>query len=69
MSKMIAGGAIGWKVGKAKDSTTFELDDTKTYYSGEAFVTSLSLSAGNNEVASCSITLTGSGAITKNPTD
>lgn len=66
MEKMIAGGAIGWKVGKATDSTDFALDTSKPYYSGEAFVTSLSLSAGNNEIASCSITLTGSGAITKN---
>lgn len=66
MEKMIAGGAIKWKVGKSSDTTDFTLDSTSTYYSGEAFVTSLSLSAGNNEVASCSITLTGSGAITKN---
>lgn len=41
------------------------LDTGSTYYSGDAIVTSVSLEAGNNEVATCSITLTGSGAITK----
>ncbi len=67
MELMVASNqAVAWTVGNAVDRDTFALDTTKPYYSGEAFVTSLSLSAGNNEVASCSITLTGSGAIEKN---
>lgn len=63
MAKMIEGGKLEWTVGRCKDREAFELDTEKAYYSGEAFVTSLSLNAGNNEVANCSITLTGSGAI------
>lgn len=66
MELMVASNeAVAWSVGFAKDKESFDLDTTKPYYSGEAFVTSLSLSGGNNEVASCSITLTGSGAIEK----
>lgn len=65
MSAMIAGSAIDWYVGSASGST-FTLDTTDTYYSGEGLITSLSLNAGNNEVANCSVTITGSGAITKN---
>lgn len=65
MAKMIEGGTIEWTVGKAKDYITgnYELDETKPHYKGVGFVTSLSLNAGNNEVANCSITITGSGAI------
>lgn len=65
MEKMIAGGKLEWAIGKAKDykAGDYELDTTKPYYAGVGFVTSLSLNAGNNEVASSSITITGSGAI------
>lgn len=66
MAQMVAGGKLEWTIGKCKDRTTFELDKNKPYYSGEGFVTSLSLNAGNNEVANCSITVTGSGEITIN---
>lgn len=54
-----------WKVGRCKDvkAADFDLDTSKAYYSGEGYITSLSLNAGNNEVASSSITITGSGAI------
>lgn len=65
MAKMIEGGTIEWTVGKAQDYITgnYALDETKPHYKGVGFVTSLSLNAGNNEVANCSITITGSGAI------
>lgn len=70
MAKMVAGGAIDWYIGKAQaeegvacDARTFALDETAKHYHGKALITSLSLSAGNNEVASCSISLTGSGEI------
>lgn len=66
MEKMVEGAKIEWAVGKCSDRETFALDTAKAYYSGEAFITSLSLNAGNNEVANCSITLTGSGAIELN---
>lgn len=75
MNKMLDATNVGWAVGRIKagsgcfangDSAptqTFELDTNATYYCGHAAITSLSLSAGNNEIAQCSITLTGSGAI------
>lgn len=68
MAQMIKGGAdakVEWIIGKAKDyaNQDYDLDETKTYYTGIAFITSLSLNAGNNEVCSCSISLTGSGPI------
>ena len=68
MEKMISGGndaKLEWTIGKAKDyaNEDYELDTTKPYYTGVGFITSLSLNAGNNEVANCSITITGSGAI------
>lgn len=43
------------------DTNTFVLDTSKVYYHGYAAITSLNLNAGNNEVASSSITLTGDG--------
>lgn len=65
MEKMIEGGKLEWVIGKAKDYKTgdYDLDESKPHYTGEGFVTSLSLNAGNGEVANCSITITGSGAI------
>ena len=42
------------------------LDTNKPYYTGEALISSVSLEAGNNEIASCSISMTGSGAIVPN---
>lgn len=65
MTKMIEGGKLEWTIGKAKDYVNgdYDLDETKPHYKGIGFVTSLSLNAGNNEVANCSITITGSGAI------
>lgn len=67
MEKMIEGGTLEWTVGKAKDykNGDFDFDSTKPHYKGTGYVTSLSLEAGNNEVASCSITITGSGAIVR----
>lgn len=74
MNKMLEATNVGWAVGRIKEGTgcssetgtptqTFELDTNAPYYCGHAAITSLSLSAGNNEIAQCSITLTGSGAI------
>ena len=65
MEKMIEGGKLDWVIGKAKDykAGDYDLDETESHYKGVGFVTSLSLNAGNNEVANCSITITGSGAI------
>lgn len=66
---MVKGEQIDWYMGEEQEHTgTCEtnphtLDTTKTYYNGKAVVTSVSLEAGNNEIASCSISLTGAGEI------
>ena len=74
MKQMIKGDAIYWAMGVPTSASTsgdctdntFVLDTSKVYYSGAAIITSLSLNAGNNEVASCSISLTGSGDLKQN---
>mgnify|MGYP003288380392 CR=1 FL=1 len=72
---MVAGDPIEWYVGQEAafdgncDENPHTLDTAKTYYNGKAVVTSVSLNAGNNEIASCSISLTGEGAIQMNGTD
>lgn len=66
MDQMVTGKKLDWVIGNATDyaAQNYELNTDKAYYTGTAFITSLSLNAGNNEVANCSISLTGSGAIT-----
>lgn len=69
---MVQGEQIEWYMGEEDDhdgsceTNPHTLDTTKTYYNGKAVVTSVSLEAGNNEIATCSITLTGAGEIQKN---
>ena len=63
---MVAGDNIGWVL--AQDSaeecgTVGGPDTTKPYYYGEGAITSLSISAANNEIATSSLTITGSGEI------
>jgi hypothetical protein len=43
----------------------YTLNKTKTYYTGKVYVTSLTANANTGENATLSITLTGSGALTK----
>lgn len=66
MQHMITREKLDWKIGHASDDSTFALDTTKPYYSGTGFITSLNLNGGNNEVASCSVSITGNGAIAYN---
>lgn len=72
---MVCGEQVDWYVGEEEafsgncDENPHYLDTSKNYYSGKAVVTSCSLSAGANEIASCSITLTGAGPIMKNGAD
>ncbi len=72
---MVCGNQVEWYMGEEQDWTgscetnPHSLDIDKTYYNGKAVVTSCSLEAGNNEIASCSITLTGAGPIAKNGQD
>lgn len=75
MAAMIEGSALPWAIGQAQAETgatcntrTFALDTSKPHYKGTGIITSLSLSAGTDEIASCSLTLTGSGEITAGPT-
>ena len=70
LSKMVDGNAIGWAMAQPSSATScseqnFYIDNTKVIAFGEGLITSLSLNAGNNEAASCSITITGSGEISK----
>lgn len=63
---MVAGDNIGWVM--AQDSadecgTIGGPDTSKPYYWGEAAISSLSIEAGNNEIVSSSISLTGSGPV------
>lgn len=66
---MVSGEQVSWYMGEEMEhegtceTNPHTLDTTKTYYNGKAVVTSVSLEAGNNEIASCSITLTGAGEI------
>lgn len=69
---MVSGEQVEWYMGQeqdfdgACDENPHTLDTSRTYYNGKAAVTSCSLEAGANEIASCSITLTGAGPIQKN---
>ena len=69
---MVQGEQIEWYMGEEAahegscETNPHTLDTAKTYYNGKAVVTSVSLEAGNNEIATCSITLAGAGEIQKN---
>ncbi len=61
---MVEGKNIGWFMGEDKADECGEvegLDTTKPYYWGTGAITSLSIEAGNNEICTSSITITGSG--------
>ena len=66
---MVKGDQIEWYMGEEAAYTgscadnPHTLDTAKTYYNGKAIVTSVSLEAGNNEIATCSISLAGAGEI------
>lgn len=72
MAYMVAGNQVDWYMGQESawtgtcETNPHTLDTGKTYFNGKAVVTSCSLEAGNNDIASCSITLTGAGEIQKN---
>ena len=67
---MVSGEQVSWYMGEEQAysgsscaDNPHTLDTGSTYYNGKAVITSVSLEAGNNEIASCSITLTGAGEI------
>lgn len=74
LAMQVAGIGVEWYMGQEAEwsgsceTNPHTLDTSKTYFNGKAIVTSVSLEAGNNEIASCSITLTGQGEIQKNET-
>ena len=74
LAMQVAGVGVEWYMGQESawtgscETNPHTLDTSKTYFNGKAIVTSVSLEAGNNEIASCSITLTGQGEIQKNET-
>ena len=57
------GGTVDFVLGLTTDLTTFAM--TKGQYSGKAFIKSLSLKAGDTDLATCSVSLDGNGALTK----
>ena len=69
LKAMVAGNPIAWCQAAVKSGTdcagdgTFAIDPEQVIAGGKGLITSLSLTAGNNEAAQCSITITGSGAI------
>lgn len=76
LALMLDGKNVKWAIGQEQDYTVDDehacednphtLDTTKPYYTGEAIISSVSLEAGNNEIASCSISMTGSNSIVPN---
>lgn len=61
---MVNGDNVGWIMAQDSSETCGTVggpDTSKPYYYGEAAITSLSISAGNNEICTSSISLTGSG--------
>ena len=66
---MVSGEQVSWYMGEEQAysgscvDNPHTLDTESVYYNGKAVITSVSLEAGNNEIASCSITLTGAGEI------
>lgn len=61
---MVEGYNIGWVMAQDSSVTCGTIagpDTSKPYYYGEGVITSLSISAGNNEIVSSSISITGSG--------
>lgn len=67
---MVAGGSVKFAVAQPTsgsvatcESATYDIDNTKIVAAGSGIITSLSLSAGVDEIASCSCTITGSGPL------
>lgn len=69
LKAMVKGDAIAWAMAAVADGTdcsgdsTFTIDPAQIISGGKGLITSLSLTAGNNEAAQCSVTITGSGEL------
>jgi len=64
LTAQLSGASLTMVIGIPSDTTTFALTGSGKY-SGTAFITSLSLKAEQDGVASCSVSLQGSGALVK----
>lgn len=70
LEKLIAGETLGFFFGEAKATEQtntggkFEKDTEKVNYTGTVMITSLSLKSDNGQIASCSVSLKGIGALT-----
>ena len=63
---MVKGDNIGWILAQDSSETCGTVggpDTTKPFYFGEGAITSLSITAGNNEICTSSLTITGSGEV------
>ena len=60
---MVSRDPIGWAIGTHAGDCSGDFVLSSALVAGYGLITSLSLNAGNNEVASCSITITGSGEL------
>ena len=60
---MVARDSIGWAIGTHAGDCSGDFEIDKALVAGYGLITSLSLNAGNNEVASCSVSITGSGEL------
>lgn len=69
LQKQIEGKTLDFVLGEAKVSEEtptggkFELDKTQPYYTGKVMITSLDLKSTNGDIASCSSSFTGVGAL------
>lgn len=72
LEMMVKGEQVEWYIGQESawtgtcESNPHTLDTAQTYYNGKGVISSASLTAGNNEIATCSCTITGAGEIQKN---
>ncbi|WP_321425014.1 phage tail tube protein [uncultured Bacteroides sp.] len=63
LAVQLSGGTIPFTIGTTTDSVTFAMTTGK--YSGTAIIKSISLKAEENGICSCSLSLDGTGALTK----
>ncbi|MFV0586615.1 phage tail tube protein [Bacteroides reticulotermitis] len=69
LKKQIAGELLDFFFGEAKAADknnfggTFEKDETKVNFTGKVMITSLSITSENGQIASCSVSLKGVGAL------
>ncbi len=72
LAMQVSGEQVEWILGHESawtgscETNPHVIDKTQDYFNGKAVVTSASLEAGNNSIATCSATFTGAGEIQRN---